>query len=163
MVRRDNEVPNEENQNIEIRMENVLNTLSNAYGLVINKMEATEVRRAGKDDRNREEMKNLFLNQIDDTNSQRNYEREKSVTDTNDLMKRFEKLDRKIEDREVEHKEEIRRQTLRFYRMFFYSLLVLFVGLVFGMVKSNPFLTTFIILMGLYIVNFVKRDFYGRR
>lgn len=108
-------------------------------------------------------MKNLYLNQINDIRKQLNYEREKSATESKELMKTIDKLEERIEDRELKHKEEVREQKSMKYSLLLYMVLALCIGFAFGMVNSHPYSTTIITSMGLFIAYFVNKELNKRK
>lgn len=76
--------------------------------LVVNKMESAEIRRAEKDDRMREEMKELYRDQMNTSLNQINYERQKMALEVKEMRKTMREQQKKFDARELELKAEIR-------------------------------------------------------
>lgn len=144
-------------------MRTFFNFLIQGHESIINKLEDLDKRNVEEDDRNVEKFQNLYLEQIDGTKKQMNYEREKIAMDSEELMKNIRKLERKIEDREVDYKGEIKRQKLMFYALLFFMFGVFCGGFFLGTNVNSSLLIIINILMGLFIVYTMMKDSFERR
>lgn len=131
------------------------------FELIGEKIEEIEVRREKKVDQMREELRDIYEDQIDDTNQQMNYERHKLAMECEDLKDKFHKLERKSNIRMRNFKAEIQRLKSENHRMRFFLTLAACVGCLLAMKHLHLALTFdhyFIISLTLIIVFVMKQN-----